>query len=105
MRAWAARVRKWWLRRRVMWIQWRESRRFYRAHGCVVSCVPNTPENRRTKAEDMLVGTGQPGRDRRRALEDRDRNLNSDPDEISPQGPRVSPPIGSCVRLEDQDSR
>jgi len=34
--------------------------------------------------EDMLVGTGQPGRDRRRALEDRDRSLNSDPDEISP---------------------
>ena len=36
------------------------------------------------EVEDMIEGTGQPGRDRRRALEDRDRRLHSDPDEISP---------------------
>jgi hypothetical protein len=34
-------------RLRVRWIRWRESRAFYRQHGKVVSCVPNTPENRR----------------------------------------------------------
>jgi hypothetical protein len=28
-------------------MRWRESRRFYRQHGKVVSVKPNTPENRR----------------------------------------------------------